>query len=139
MSDMNRQQFLRTLIQGNTDRQDPETKDQEFVCALMRFGSDTDDNAQCVDRVGIGCFQDAAGKWRIGPKLRNAEISVADLLNRVEGMPIPPQLTEEYPSVSQEDWDAVLRLAVLTLVACESSHGRPDLTEQVPLKQPDML
>ena len=140
MSEALRQEFLRALVAPAEARQEAADRDRDFVRALLAFGSETEDNRQCVERIGIRDIspQDATPRTdstptdstrtdstrtdstRTGAALRRSGIPVADLLNAAEGTPLPTQLAEDFPAVTQDDWDAVLRLATLLFVAAES-------------------
>ena len=94
--------------------------DATFVRSLLDFGSETDDNVQCVERVGIRELVRPGAKRRVGLALRHADIPLADIVNAAEGSELPQSVAESFPSVTQEDWDCALRLATLILTALES-------------------
>jgi hypothetical protein len=112
-----RQEFLDSLPIRPQELGD---RDRAFVRALLQFGSETDDNKQCVDRIGLQRINHPDGTARVGFALRHSGIPVADVFNAAEGSPLPALLAETFPDVTQDDWDAVLRLATLIFAACES-------------------
>ena len=119
-----RDRFLRSLVLARSDTNQVDTRDREFVRTLLDFGSETDDNTECVQRVGLGVLSQLYGSGPAGFALRHSRIPVADVLNAAEGAPVPDQVTAEFPEVMQEDWDAILRLATLVLVAFQAPPDR---------------
>jgi hypothetical protein len=103
--------------------QEAADRDHDLVRALLAFGSLTDDNRRCVERIGVRAIPQRDGSVRSGIALRSGGTPIADVLNAAEGMPLPAQLAEDFPAVTQEDWDAVLRLATLVFVAAEAPAG----------------
>lgn len=122
--DTARDRFLRSLVLARGDIDQVDTRDREFVRALLDFGSETEDNTECVERVGLARLPQLHGGGQAGFALRRSRIPVADVLNAAEGTPVPDQVTAEFPEVTQEDWDAILRLATLVLVAYQAPLDR---------------
>jgi len=120
VSEALRQEFLRTVVAPAGAGEDVADRDRDFVRALLAFGSETEDNRRCLERIGVRAIPQRDGTVRSGVALRNGGTPVADVLNAVEGTPLPAQLAEDFPAVTQEDWDAVLRLATLVFVAAEA-------------------
>ncbi len=120
MSEALRQEFLRTVMAPAGAGQEVADRDFAFVRALLAFGSETDDNRRCVERIGVRAIPQPDGSVRSAVALRGSGTPVADVLNAAEGTPLPAQLAEDFPAVTQEDWDAVLRLATLVFVAAEA-------------------
>ncbi len=117
-----RDRFLDSLPLRAAGQSDAADRDRAFVAAVLAYGSDTDDNRLGVERIGIQPIGGGPdGTSRIGYALRGSGIPVADLLNAAEGTPLPAALAEGFGAVTQQDWDAVLRLATLIFVAFESS------------------
>jgi hypothetical protein len=85
---------------------------------FLKFGSATPDNIECFRRIDWGKLKDdfSSHGFRIKKKY-----SVAAVLNAVEGSPAPNKLTEEFPDLMQEDWDAILRVSTLlfSLLECD--------------------
>ena len=122
--DTARDRFLRSLVLARSDIDQIDTRDREFVRALLDFGSETDDNTECVERVGLAMLPELHGSGPAGVALLHSRIPVADVLNSAEGSPVPDQVTAEFPEVTQEDWDAILRLATLVLVAFQAPPAK---------------
>ncbi|QUQ68699.1 hypothetical protein [Kutzneria sp. CA-103260] len=122
--DTARDRFLRSLVLARRDTDQIDTRDREFVRAVLDFGSDTDDNTECVERVGPALLPQLHGSGPAGFTLRHSRIPVADVLNAAEGTPVPDHVTAEFPEVTQEDWNAILRLATLAFVAFQTPPDR---------------
>jgi hypothetical protein len=88
--------------------------------ALLEFGSDTADNLDAITRVEIGMFPSTAERKSEGMRLAATPVGLSNVLNAAEGCPLPPQLREEFPDLSQQDWDAVLRVACLVFLSLEA-------------------
>ncbi len=119
--DTARDRFLRSLVLARGDIDQVDTRDREFVRALLDFGSETEDNTECVERVGLARLVQQYGSGQAGFGLRRSRTSLADVLNTAEGSPVPDQVTDAFPEITQEDWDAVLRLATMVFAAFEAS------------------
>ncbi|HEY4024211.1 MAG TPA: hypothetical protein VGM75_36385 [Pseudonocardiaceae bacterium] len=85
---------------------------------LLWFGSSTPDNRDAAERLAVGEVRRWGGR-KLGITLARTGSLVSDVLNQAEGCPIPDSLAEAYPDLVQEEWDAVLRLAALVLLALE--------------------
>jgi hypothetical protein len=97
----------------------PSAIDAEFVASLLAFGSETEDNMSCVERVGIRRIPGGYGSQVIGLAMRSRDTMVAEILNAAEGSEVPATVLEALPGLEQADWDAVLRLATMILVSLE--------------------
>ncbi|WP_073485694.1 hypothetical protein [Streptoalloteichus hindustanus] len=100
-----------------------EDLDSAFVRSLLDYGSQTEDNQSCVERIGVceEVSRDGSRVRRLG--LRSIGVPAADLLNAAEGVEVPESVRAEFPDVGQADWDAALRLATLVLTALEARVG----------------
>jgi uncharacterized protein (DUF433 family) len=103
------------IISVIDEREENPRIDQEFKEALLSFGSATEDNTRCVEHVKVGGSSNSGR----GFSLRGSDIAVSDILHTVEGEPIPKVVVERFPGVTQEDWDAVLRLSTLLFILFE--------------------
>lgn len=93
--------------------------ESRIVEALLDFGSETEDNVNCVDRIGIRKIPDYNDRCTVGLALKSNSVLVSDILNHAEGSSVPQEIRERFPKLKQEDWDAVLRLATLVFSALE--------------------
>ena len=99
---------------------------QRFRDALMMFGSESDDNKHCAEHLEYGIIR-GNGRTSFGLRLCDAPYSITSVLWNAEGCPIPTQLADALPELSQNQWDACIRLATLVLTAFESTVNRaPD-------------
>jgi hypothetical protein len=97
--------------------------DAEFVRSLLAFGSETDDNRSCVDRVGIRRLHRTGEPDAVGLALRSKPVLVSEIVNLAEGSVVPAFLRKAIPDIQQEDWDAALRVATLILLSLEGTIG----------------
>jgi hypothetical protein len=113
--DVTRERFRRTVLAVMDSREGGPEIDQEFKDALLAFGSESDGNIACVEHVKVG----AVSRSGVGFSLRNSDIPIADVLNAAEESVIPDFVKEEFPAITQEDWNAVLRLCTLIFILFE--------------------
>ncbi|TMQ91628.1 hypothetical protein ETD83_30085 [Actinomadura soli] len=98
---------------------DPEALTETFREALQAFGSNTEDNVAAAQRVVFKALQRDGGGTATALALNSTNASLADVLNAAEGTEIPDSVRDAFPELDQEDWDAVLRVATLVLIALE--------------------
>ncbi|MBN1450509.1 MAG: hypothetical protein JW963_05785 [Anaerolineales bacterium] len=94
---------------------------QELLDALLYFGSETDDNVNCVKHVEFGesCGRQFGPPQKYGLKIRNSNILISDLIHSLEDDDIYRYLQGQFPSLNQAQIEAGLRLAVMVLLAFE--------------------
>ena len=97
--------------------------DTRFRAAFSSLGSETDDNTQAL--AGIRVSEFASDSFAFGGlQLARLGAPLSDVLNCAEGCSIPSQVQQCYPDMKQSEWDAVLRVATMTLLAFESPRLR---------------
>ena len=97
--------------------------DTRFRAALLSLGSETDDNTHAL--AGIRVSEFTSDSFNLGGlQLARLGAPLSDVLNCAEGCSIPTQVQECYPDLKQCEWDAVLRVATMTLSAFESPRFR---------------
>ena len=94
---------------------------QQFRDALLLASSESDDNKDCAETLEIGELPTSYGRTHFGLKLRNTDIAVSSVLWHAEGCPIPEQVSEAFPELTQPQWEACQRLVTLVLSAFESN------------------
>jgi hypothetical protein len=124
------ERFLAALTAITRASGDAGRLDAEFVRSLLDFGSETDDNVQCVERVGIRQIARSGEKRRITLALRRGVVPLADIVNAAEGSDLPQAVVDTFPSITQEDWDGVLRLMTLILISLESRDLDPERSDE---------
>jgi hypothetical protein len=82
----------------------------EFREALLAFDSETPDNLNCANRIGIGMAD-----VEIGPVLCGYALS--DIAHRLEDEPMPDDVRAAMPALTDQDWDAFMRLTTLLYIA----------------------
>jgi hypothetical protein len=94
--------------------------------AFLDFGSETDDNVAAVDKIAVGHFKESAGRDGWGLRLATSVLPLSTIINSAEGSPVPDQVRAAHPEVTQDEWDAVLRVACLAFLSFEGgSTGEP--------------
>ena len=92
-----------------------------FRQALLIFSSHSDDNVACAEELDIGTFSQMEGTVEAGVRIRALGRLVSNVLWNAEGCPVPTQLREAIPEITQQQWDASLRFATLLMTAFECS------------------
>ena len=84
-------------------------------------GYETEDNIGCMDEIQVGRTFDGTSARRpiIGYVIPALGVDIADVLNSAEGCDVPQQLRAAYPKITQEQWDATLRLATMIIIALQ--------------------
>jgi hypothetical protein len=91
---------------------------------LLRYGSYTPDNRSAAANLAVGEVTRAGRVHRV-IVVASLGAPVAEVLSHAAGSPVPGDVAEEL-SVTQEQWDAVLRLGVLVLEALEGADHRDE-------------
>jgi hypothetical protein len=115
------ERFLSALLAiANVPEASIQALESEFAETLLAFGSKTEDNVACVDRIGIRERSLSDYGRIIGLALKSNGIPVSDVLNFAEGSTVPEEVLQRFPQLEPEDWDAVLRLSTLVFSALEA-------------------
>lgn len=99
---------------------------RQFREALLLFGSETDDNKDCAERLEIGTIPSNIGYTKFGLKLRDTDMGIGNILWHAEGCPIPEQVSEIYPELTQSQWEACQRVVTLLLNLFMSRITQPE-------------
>ena len=95
---------------------------RELGRAFLAFGSETDDNVSTVSRIDMGQLAGDPPE-SFGLRIRKTGDSLADILNHLEGEPIPEATRRAFPDLEEGDFDAAIRIAVLCLSAFERTRS----------------
>lgn len=95
---------------------------RELGRAFLAFGSETDDSVSAVSRIDMGQLAGDPPE-SFGLRIRKTGDSLADILNHLEGEPIPEATRRAFPDLEEEDFDAAIRIAVLCLSAFERTRS----------------
>ena len=123
---------LRSLLAefATDERPDLDEYTRRFRKVFLAYGSETDDNLDAVGRIDVGELRDIRPAFVTGLRSSGAGYSISEVLNTIEGDPIPESIREEMPELTQEDYDAALRIAVLCLTAFENAKPPQNRAEQ---------
>lgn len=84
--------------------------------ALLAVGSETPLNVAAVANVEFASAGDEDTAFDVvGPKLVGEPILLSHLFWRLEGAPMPAEISKSFPGLSQEKWEAAIRFLVLLL------------------------
>ncbi|NJL54769.1 hypothetical protein HC928_05915 [bacterium] len=123
MTNVSREHFARKLTSVFDRFEDREFDVENYSDIIMRaflaFGSETPDNENCVRQLEYKQTEQDDNPYRryYGFTLKQSNIPVHFLLNKLEGMPVPASIKDAYPDLSQEEWDAALRMATMIVAA----------------------
>jgi hypothetical protein len=91
---------------------------------VLAAGSNTEDNANCLDLVDIGPgLPEPGGPIPHGLRLRGRDVMVSDVLHQAEDTEVPKVVSEALGGVTQKEWEACLRIVVHLLIACERDQA----------------
>lgn len=102
------QHLLSVLSKTATGPLDPKALTFELRAVLLAYASETPDNVDCAKRVGV----EKIGA-KTGLALSEQKLLLEDIAHRVEDNPMPENLKEAYPHISEEDWSAFTRMTTL--------------------------
>jgi hypothetical protein len=96
----------------------PEMSDV-LMRSFLDFGSETEDNLNCAAHVDYGSAEDALSNLHIGLRLKEKVILLSELMNMVESLPLPELVQADFPSLTEVEWSAALRMITMVLIALE--------------------
>lgn len=115
-------QLFREALAGGAAAEDMPTAEtligltEKIREALLIFGSETPDNRGCAERIEYGL---SPGDGMFGLRITGKPIPLTDIAWALEDGPMPPNIREKFPALTDEDWDAATRLITLVLAAFE--------------------
>jgi len=117
---MNEDKFLSEFIRLRKRKERLPLVNKIFKEALFSYGSETEENISCIEEIEYREITERDGRISRGLFLRSSGFSLPDVLNFAENTPIPDRVSEEFPDLTQKEWDAIIRLAVLVLGATDT-------------------
>lgn len=91
--------------------------DKHIKQLLLKFGSETKDNIECLNHIELTRSGD-----NFGIKLKNKDIFISDIVNALEDMEdTPHEVKEYYPDITDKEWQSSTRLSTLILLLFEKS------------------
>jgi len=117
---------LRSLLAEFATDERPNLEDytKRFRESFSAYGSRTDDNLEAIDRTDVGRLRDSRPAFVAGLRNSRTGYSISAILNTLEGDPIPDSIRSAMPELTQEDYDAALRIAVLCLTTFENAKPK---------------
>jgi hypothetical protein len=93
----------------------------QLMETFLEFGSQTDDNLNCYRHIEYGLVpgETCRPKETYGLKLKGTNILVSDVIHLIEDLDLPVHIKEEFPSITENEWAAVTRMATMILIAFE--------------------
>lgn len=90
--------------------------------ALLNFASETPDNRDAAQRIAVL----HTGEPRQGPRLclSRSGLAFAEVVLSAGGCPVPSCVLEEFPDLTQDEWNSVIHVTGLTLMAFEAEPAR---------------
>ncbi|MBM4796083.1 hypothetical protein HXP44_29620 [Streptomyces sioyaensis] len=89
--------------------------------ALLNFASETPDNKDAAQRIAVLHTGDGQG-----PRLclSRSGLAFAKVVLSADGCPVPSCVLEEFPDLTQDEWNAVIHVTGMTLMAFETEPTR---------------
>ncbi len=91
--------------------------DSQIKQILVSFGSETEDNVECMNHFELGYLG-----TDFGIKIKNKKIFISDIINALEDMEeLPQEVKEYYPNMTDQEWQTSTRLSTLIFCWFEAS------------------
>lgn len=127
MPDKSRSAFLSALFTA-ADQQTPvaqvQDKNETLMQALLDFGSETEDNQNCVQHMEFGIAQNSnisIPKDVYALKIRDKNILLSDIIFSGISLEMPNSVQIDFPELTTQEWEAAIRMVSLILLALERS------------------
>jgi hypothetical protein len=121
--DLSFRRELIAILHGPTRRQPDGWKRiaRAWSSAFLAAGSETPDNLSCTENVDYGALSHAfyETKGLQGLRVKGSRIPLAALSHALEDIEMPGEIAQRFPDLTQEHWDAFLRVVTMTLVMFE--------------------
>ncbi|MDB4474608.1 DUF433 domain-containing protein [Opitutaceae bacterium] len=117
---------LRQLLREFAEHDNPSSTSftADFRRALLDHGSETPDNLDAIQRIDVGSLEEDRQAHLRGFRIAKTGDAVTNILNHLEGASMPEEVKESFPELTQEDYDAAIRVTVLCLTAFEANASR---------------
>ncbi|NVJ58870.1 MAG: hypothetical protein HWE27_00700 [Gammaproteobacteria bacterium] len=86
--------------------------------AILAYGSNTQDNQSCTSNLAVVASDTYKGVGLL------TGVLLSELINSAEGCLIPEQVRNDYPELTQSQWDAALRICTLLLTDVERNFSK---------------
>ncbi|MGX1762354.1 hypothetical protein ACWIG5_36575 [Streptomyces lydicus] len=90
--------------------------------ALLNFASETPDNKDAAQRIAVLY----TGESQQGPRLclSRSGVAFAQVVLSADGCSVPSCVLERFPDLTEDEWNAVIQVTGLTLMAFEAERAR---------------
>ncbi|MFJ5953327.1 hypothetical protein [Streptomyces noursei] len=94
----------------------------QLRAALLDFASETPDNKEAAQRIAV---LHTGEPWK-GPRLclSRSGLALAKVALSADGCPVPSRVWQELPDLTHDEWNAVVHVVGLTLMAFEADPTR---------------
>ncbi|MDH6127546.1 hypothetical protein [Kitasatospora sp. GP82] len=104
----------------------------EVAAGLLAFGPETAALAAAAGQLAVSVEEDAFGRRNFGLCLRDYDVRLAEIVWLADGRDVPEQVKQQWPNLTQQEWDCALRVAKLVL----SALGSPSIQNDKALPNP---
>jgi hypothetical protein len=104
---------------GSGDQASLSDQNNQLMKAFLEFGSETPDNLNCYNHIEYGLTRDWRSRTVAGLKLKGKELLLSEVMNVVENLELPDEVREEFPELTDNEWDAITRMVTMALIAME--------------------
>lgn len=95
---------------------------EDVIGAFLHDNSETEDNVAAAHLIEYGEIIDPGTITRTikAIKVKGKPITIADVLWEVEELPLHEKISTRFPDITEEEWGALMRFAVVILSSLES-------------------
>lgn len=102
---------------GFTSRQ-VDVINEQFKIALLDYASETPDNVASIEKIEIGKVE-VDKRLYSGLKIKGKNILLSEIMHGIENMSMPADIKEQFPNLTQQEWEAATRIIYLVLSSLE--------------------
>ncbi|MGK4580367.1 hypothetical protein [Kitasatospora sp. HPMI-4] len=99
----------------------PEQLAEEVVSGLLAFAPKTPGNLAASQQLDVSVEEDEFGRSDLGLCLKDYGVRLDHVLWLADGLRLPEQVHDQWPDLTQHEWDCALRITKLILSALGST------------------
>ncbi len=119
MADTSFKDKLFEIACGKKSQTPLSAQSDQLMKAFLEFGSETPDNVNCYNSIEYGLIHDERSRPVCGLKLKGKELLLSRVMNVVENLELPNEVSKEFPELTNNEWDAITRMVTMILIALE--------------------